>query len=270
MKDIVENRQRITLGHKLRIARIALKENGPLWCLFMLVYYASSTIAHHAFSAMDRLRRTRGIPGLNSRELNKEIWQAWNWSAQGEEWSKSPEWKQSLTRCILEREVPDRSRVLEIGPGGGRWTEPLLGRASDYIGVDISASCVEHCRERFAGKPNARFVVGSGNDLSPVASGTVDAIWSHDVFVHINSSEVERYAAEFHRVLRPGGVGIIHHGGVGGASGGWRSNVTNESFKEILARNQLRIRRSLTHWTDGNTVHRLDYDDLITVFERTA
>jgi SAM-dependent methyltransferase len=270
MKDIVENRQRIPLQRKLRIARLALKENGALWCTFLLAYYASSTIAHRAFEAMDHLRRKRGIPGLNSRTLNKEIWEAWNWSAGGEEWSKSPEWKQSLTRCVLEQEIPDRSRVLEIGPGGGRWTEPLLQRASEYVGVDISAVCVEHCRTRFAGNPNARFVLGSGNDLAAVAAGSIDTIWSHDVFVHINSAEAERYVTEFRRVLRPGGIGVIHHGGVGGASGGWRRNLTGRAFADILARNQLRVRRSLTHWTDGNTVHRLDYDDLITVFVNTA
>ena len=270
MKDIVENRQRIPIGRKLRIARLALKENGGVWCAFLLVYYMSSTIAHAAFGAMDRMRRRKGIPGLNSRDLNKEIWESWNWDAGGEEWSKSPEWKQSLTRCILEQEVPDRCRVLEIGPGGGRWTEPLLSRASEYLGVDISAKCVEHCRARFAANPNARFAVGSGNDLAPVATGSIDTIWSHDVFVHINAAEVERYAAEFRRVLRPGGIGVIHHGGVGGASGGWRSNLTSGAFERILAKNHLRICRSLTHWTDGDTVHRLDYDDLITVFENPA
>ncbi len=267
MKDIVENRRRISLGRKLRIAHIALRENGVLWCTFLLVYYASSAIAHRAFGVMDRMRHKRGIPGLNSRELNREIWNAWNWSAGGEEWSKSAEWKESLSRCILEQEVPDHCRVLEIGPGGGRWTESLLRLASEYTGVDISAACVEHCRVRFANNPNARFILGSGNDLAAVTTGSVDTIWSHDVFVHINAAEVERYAAEFRRVLRPGGIGIIHHGGVGGASGGWRSNLTNDAFTQILARNHLRVRRSLTHWTDGDTVHRLDYDDLMTVFE---
>jgi SAM-dependent methyltransferase len=270
MKDIVENRQRITFGRKLRLARLALQENGVLWCAFLLTYYVSSTIAHRAFGVMDRMRRKRGIPGLNSRNLNKEIWEAWNWNAAGEEWSKSPEWKQSLIRCILEQEVPHRSNVLEIGPGGGRWTEPLLRRASQYVGVDISATCIEHCRARFSENAHARFVVGSGHDLAPVAAASVDVIWSHDVFVHINAAEVERYVAEFRRVLRPGGVGVIHHGGVGGAAGGWRSNLMHDDFVRILASHGLRILRSLTHWTDGNTVHRLDYDDLITVFQSPA
>jgi SAM-dependent methyltransferase len=268
MRDIVENRQHITFARKLNIAWLALKENGPLWCLLLLTYYLASTVGHKAFAAMDRMRRSRGIPGLNSRRLNKEIWEAWSWSEGGEEWSNSPEWKQSLTRCVLEREIPAGGRVLEIGPGGGRWTEPLLARAHEYIGVDISATCVEHCSRRFSNNPRAQFVVGSGSDLAALADNSIDAVWSFDVFVHINAAEVDRYASELKRVLRPGGVGVIHHGGVGGAAGGWRSNVTRKDFQEILERHGLLNQRSLTYWVDGETVHRMSYDDLITVFAK--
>jgi SAM-dependent methyltransferase len=268
MKDIVENRQRIPLGRKLRIARLALEENGLWWCALLFTYYLASAVGHKAFAAMDRLRRSRGIPGLNSRRLNKEIWEAWNWNAGGEEWSQSPEWKASLTRCVLEKEIPSGSRVLEIGPGGGRWTEPLLARASAYVGVDISAACIEHCRRRFGNDPRAQFAVGSGSDLAMLADGSVDAIWSFDVFVHINAAEVDRYAAEFKRVLRTGGIGVIHHGGVGGATGGWRSNVTRQRFDEILGSHGLRKQRSMTYWLDGEAVHRMTYDDVITVFEK--
>lgn len=268
MKDIVENRQRISLGRKVRIARLALSENGPLWCTFLLLYYASSSLANGAFSIMDRMRRTRGLPGLNSRALNKEIWEAWNWSAAGEEWSVSPEWKDSIVRCLLEKYIPAGSEILEIGPGGGRWTGALLQRARTYLGVDIAAACVEHCRKRFGGDPHARFEVGSGTDLAAVADASVEAIWSYDVFVHINRAEVSRYAAEFQRVLRPGGIAVLHHGGVGGAKGGWRSDLTAQAFEEILTQHGLKILHSITEWKDGDTVRRLDYDDLITVFAR--
>jgi SAM-dependent methyltransferase len=240
MKDVVENRQLVSFGRKLRIARIALEENGPAWCFLMLLYYASSTVSHKAFATMDRLRRTRGIPGLNSRRLNKEIWEAWDWNTSGgEEWSATPQSKEGLIRFVLEPEIPEGGRILEIGPGGGRWTGALIARAREYLGIDISATCVEHCRRRFADEAKARFAVGSGADLAGVEDSSIDAIWSFDVFVHINVAEVEGYAAEFRRVLRPGGVGVIHHGGVGGATGGWRSNVTGAAFEEILKRSGL-------------------------------
>jgi SAM-dependent methyltransferase len=265
MKDIVENRKRVGLARKLKVAALALRENGPLWCFHLLTYYTASTVAHRAFATMDRLRRTKDIPGLNSASLNKEIWEGWDWSAQGDEWNQSEDWKQSLIRNVLQRYVPADRSVLEIGPGGGRWTVSLLERAREYVGIDISATCVAHCKNRFGSNPHATFFVGSGCDLAEVVTGSVDAIWSFDAFVHINSAEVEGYVQEFARVLRPGGTAIIHHGAVGGSSGGWRSNLTATTMHEIVARHGLHIQQSLAQWHDGAQVHQLPFGDLITV-----
>ena len=65
-------------------------------------------------------------------------------------------------------------------------------------------------------------------------TGSTDAIWSFDVFVHINKPQFEAYTKEFARVLKPGGVGVVHHGAVGGASGGWRSDVTTADVERFL------------------------------------
>jgi ubiquinone/menaquinone biosynthesis C-methylase UbiE len=125
---------------------------------------------------------------------------------------------------------------------------------------------VAHCSERFAGNPRARFVVGSGHDLAASPDRSVDALWSFDVFVHINRAEVEDYAREFRRVLAPGGIGIIHHGAVGGTSGGWRSNLTGTDMTAILERHGLAVIQSIDHWSDGSTHYPLEYGDLITAF----
>jgi hypothetical protein len=101
VKDIVENRSRISLARKFNLAALALKENGVWWCILLLTYYLASALSHRAFAGMNRLRRTRNIPGMNSAALNKEIWEAWNWSAAGDEWSQSNEWKGSLVRNVL-------------------------------------------------------------------------------------------------------------------------------------------------------------------------
>ena len=270
MKDIVENRGRISLARKLKLARLALRENGAWWCILLLTYYVASTVSHRAFGGMDKLRRTRNIPGMNSAALNKEIWEAWNWSAAGEEWSQSKEWKESLVRCILERYVPEDCSILEIGPGAGRWTEYLLRRAREYVGIDISSACVAHCQERFAQDSRARFSVGSGSDLADVPARAIDAIWSLDVFVHINRSEVEGYVTEFARVLRPGGVAVIHHGALGGAGGGWRSNLTAAAMHDMLRRNDLLSDESLSYWADGEIVHQLTYGDVITIIRKSV
>jgi SAM-dependent methyltransferase len=268
MKDNVENRKRITFGNKLKLARTALRENGLLWCALLLIYYAASTVANAAFKALDRLRRTRHLPGLNSATLNKAIWEAWDWSGSGDEWSASPEWKHALIRSVLQQEIPPEQDVLEIGPGAGRWTSHLLERARRYIGVDISSTCVEHCRKLFADNARAKFVLGSGRDLAMVEDRSIDAIWSYDAFVHINAAEVESYVGEFHRVLRPGAVAVIHHGGVGGEAGGWRSNLTADALQQMVTRRGLTLEKSLDHWVDADTVHSLTYGDRIAIIRK--
>ncbi len=268
MKDLIENRRHISLFGKAKLACLVLKENGLLWCMAFGVYYVNSSIAQKAFQFMDHLRRRTGIPGMNSLALNKAIWEAWDWSAGGEEWSPSEEWKASVIKCVLEKEVSAGAEVLEIGPGGGRWTVPLIARASKYTGIDISESCVEVCRAKFAAEPKASFTVGSGVDLKSVPDASIDALWSFDVFVHINQSEVEKYADEFKRVLRPGAVGIIHHGSVGGAMGGWRSNITHDSMLKLLKDRGFEIVVSFKEWQDGSQTHQAGlYQDVLTVFK---
>lgn len=269
MKDIVENRRRLGLRDKLRIGLLVLKENGPVWCGWLGLYTAASGIADRAFKLMDERRRRLGIPGLNSRELNKAIWESWDWSAAGEEWTPSEEWKASVMRSVLDKHIPAGKAVLEIGPGGGRWTGRLIERASGYTGVDISESCVRLCGEKFGGSAKAKFIVGSGRDLKGIADGSIEALWSFDVFVHINQAEVEAYADEFKRVMSSGAVGVIHHGSVGGAAGGWRSNLTHEAMSKLLRERGFEVVDSFLEWQDGGTTHQAGlYKDVITVFRR--
>jgi hypothetical protein len=164
VKDIVNNRRLISFSEKLSIARLAYTQNGIAWCTAFGIYYVASALSNRAFSTMDRIRKRRGVPGLNSLELNRAIWKSWNWDTAGEEWSRDEAWKQSVIDGFIDRYIPASSSILEIGPGGGRWTEVLLERASRYIGIDISPSCIEACLARFGDNDQARFIVGSGSD----------------------------------------------------------------------------------------------------------
>ena len=267
MKDSVPNRRRIPFAAKLRLAAMALKESGPAWFVLFGTYYLASWIAERAFVAMENLRRVRGVPGLNSASLNKAIWEAWDWRGGGSEFG-SDAWNKSVIRCLLEPYLPAGGATLEIGPGSGRWTEALIDRSGTFVGVDISEACVKVCSERFAGRKNASFILGSGRDLLGIERETIDALWSFDVFVHVNRSEVEGYAAEFARVLRPGGRGAIHHGAVGGGAGGWRSDLTQEVLLALLRANGLQMVTSFAEWQDGDARQHLDFQDAFTVFEK--
>jgi len=52
-------------------------------------------------------------------------------------------------------------------------------------------------------------VVASITDMSPVASDSVDAVFSHHNIEHVFAHEVPLALAEFLRVLRPGGEALI-------------------------------------------------------------
>ncbi len=269
MKDLVDNRRRISFSKKLSLLGLVLRENGPLWCAAFGVYYVCSQLGDKAYAFMDHLRRTKGVPGLNSRALNKAIWEAWDWGAGGEEWSPSEDWKQSVITQVLEKQMPSNADILEIGPGGGRWTGDLIKRSTHFTAVDISESCVEVCKTKFAAATNARFIVGSGRDLAGVPNTSQDGIWSFDVFVHINRAEVSAYLDEFMRVMKPGAVAVLHHGSVGGQHGGWRSDMTGEAMEQMLKERGFELVSMFKDWQDGAQSYKAGlYDDLITVFRK--
>jgi SAM-dependent methyltransferase len=263
MKDIIENRQRMSRASKIRLAWISLRTNGPLWFCLMGMYYAGSALAHFAFKRADLVRKTNDLPGMNSLPANKLIWENWNWSGKGDEWTLSPEWKTSVVRTFIDPYFADCSVLLEIGPGAGRWTQYLIAKTRKLIGIDISETCVAACRSRF---PSATFEVGNGKDIASIAPASIDAIWSFDVFVHINGAEFSSYIEEFRRVLKPDGLVIIHHGSVGGSNGGWRSNVTDAMVREFMAANGFHIEKQVRNWLDQDTEYPVGlYADTITI-----
>ena len=270
LKDIIDNRRRLAFAQKLGIAGTALRENGAVWLGMLAFYLAFSRAADSFHRMMESRRQRRGLPGLNSLALNRQIWDSWNWSAGGEEWTPNLDWKESLVSAVLVPNVPEGARVLEIGPGGGRWTEYLLPRSSRLVGVDIAAACIEECRAKFGTDPRAEFHQTSGADLACIPDTSIDVIWSFDVFVHINAAEVAVYLAEFARVLAPGGRAIVHHGTEAGRNGGWRSNLTDARMSELISEAGLERVATLERWQGGEAVHALSYGDLISVIERPS
>ena len=274
MKDIVANRSLLGLRDKVNIQRLTLRDNGLAYTAWLDIYYTASWLADRAFARTQRLRAEKGIPGINSRSVQREIWESWDWHSQrGEEWTISDDWKLSLITEVLVPNIPQGSEVLEIGPGGGRWTAPLIERAETYAGVDISSECVAICSAEFGGGTNVAFHLGNGRDLAMIPSNSCDRIWSFDTFVHIDTEDARSYVAEFARVLRPDGVGVIHHGSDGGDRGGWRSNLTTLEFHEMLRSSGFGISSSFSEWSDssdGRTYSVSLYNDVITIFRQPS
>jgi len=157
----------------------------------------------------------------NSVENNLRIWSLYDWPQDGDEWNGQAigcnkpyeEWKRSLVEAFIRPNVTRSSTVLEIGSGHGRWSKEIAPLCGNLILVDLSPSCIEYCRSLFKDRSNVSFVVNQGKELTGVPDGSIDFVWSYDVFVHIGSAEIEAYFGEIRRVLRPKGKAVIHHAG---------------------------------------------------------
>ena len=206
----------------------------------------------------------------NSPSENRLRWDGWDWSSRGEEWNASAAWKQALIDDVLRRWIPAGGVVLEIGPGGGRWSQPLLERAKRLILLDVSERPLELCRERFAGAENVEFVLSGGADIPGVAAGSVDTVWSFDVFVHVAPLDQAGYLREIARVLAPGGVAVVHHAdgrnrGRLPSRQGWRAPMSRELFATLAAERGLVVERQLDSWGADGRYDLSGYGDAITV-----
>jgi SAM-dependent methyltransferase len=116
-----------------------------------------------------------------------------------------------LDRVVFEPFLGTCDVILEIGPGGGRFTEVLLPKCKKLIAVETSKAMLGLLQERFAGNDRLEYHHVDGRGLKEVESDSVDAAFSYGVFVHLQHWDIFNYLKELHRVLRPGGKAVIQH-----------------------------------------------------------
>ncbi|MGZ5032532.1 MAG: class I SAM-dependent methyltransferase [Usitatibacter sp.] len=116
---------------------------------------------------------------------------------------------------------PDE-KVLEVGCGIGRIAVPLTQylKEGTYDGFDIVPHGIEWCQQKVTPRyPNFRFFVADVHNkyyhpegrhaaaeyTFPFADGHFDFVYLTSVFTHMKPKDLERYAVEIGRVLKPGG-----------------------------------------------------------------
>ena len=112
---------------------------------------------------------------------------------------------QASVRFVLEKSLPLRGRVLDVGTGKGRFVIPLARHATNVTTVDVSAEEQRQARLEaiYAGVAHRiRFVIQDARFL-PWPAGSFDAVVSWNVFHHLD--DPERVFAEIIRMVKPGG-----------------------------------------------------------------
>lgn len=230
------------------------RERGSLWTLLYGFRFLCLGVTRCLDRCLIRIEKRRFLTGDSTIssldhtiDQNRNAWNTYDWSQLGDEWTLDatkykgldPErWRVAVIQEMMWRYIARGSTVLEIGPGAGRWTkvlQPLCGR---LFLADISEKCLSMCRESFRASTNIEYYLIKDGSLRFLPDSSIDAIWSYDVFVHINPTETNRYIADFGRILKPGGYGIIHHPGAYGsrreADEDWRSHMDGRFFAQLI------------------------------------
>jgi SAM-dependent methyltransferase len=108
------------------------------------------------------------------------------------------------------------AKVLEIGPGGGRFTNELI----KFVGVDnvevadCSGAMLDRCSARFGAKLKTYLTDGRTLDaIKP--TDPYDFVFSYDVFCHIDLFDIRRILIQLRTLIKPGATLVIHHSELG-------------------------------------------------------
>lgn len=153
-------------------------------------------------------------------QWNIQTWTAnlASWTAQGEAGHYGDHWGDPEADPALGQVRDDwvtpvvgqGRTVLEIGSGGGRWTQYLLGAARLWC-VDINPEMFDYLRQRFGERPNLSYVRTTGTDIAGVPAGSVDLAFSFGTFVHLDPELVDGYLATLRGLMRPGADLVLQY-----------------------------------------------------------
>lgn len=95
--------------------------------------------------------------------------------------------------------ISPETTVLEIGPGGGRWTRYMLD-AKQVIVVDPFQEILDVLAQTLP-SDKITAIRNSGTDFPGVAPGSVDFVFSFGVFVHLDPQVIADYLASMRPLL---------------------------------------------------------------------
>jgi 2-polyprenyl-3-methyl-5-hydroxy-6-metoxy-1,4-benzoquinol methylase len=129
----------------------------------------------------------------------------------GEEWGGSD--FADLVVELVEPYLGADVDVIELGCGGGKFSQRLAPKCRSLLCGDISAEMIKHTRTTLREQgldENVDYRVLNGVDFTGVRDESVDFVFSYDVQVHLQPQNVFSYMSDARRVLRDNGVFMLH------------------------------------------------------------
>ena len=101
--------------------------------------------------------------------------------------------------------LPANARVLDAGCGAGVPISQMLSERFEVTGADFSEAQIELAKKNVAG---AEFLCEDMTRLS-FPDETFDGVTSYYAIIHIPREEHQALLANFHRMLKPGGLALL-------------------------------------------------------------
>ncbi|MEA1985509.1 MAG: class I SAM-dependent methyltransferase [Euryarchaeota archaeon] len=114
------------------------------------------------------------------------------------------DWGGARSTSEVRSNLRPGQRILDAGCGKGRYLLPLTD-SYDICGTDVSLIALHAAKERLERRSRDAPLMASSITHLPLADRSFDTILCYGVMQHLLSEERHEAAAEFERVLAPGG-----------------------------------------------------------------
>ena len=143
-----------------------------------------------------------------NKKYYETYWSAGKQTFSGSNQGYAPNLRRWMTKELCD--LPNTSRVLEVGCGDGSFTANLGNMFERVTAIDISAGQIA---ENAARLPGITFRQHDVADRFPFDDGAFEVVWCSEVLEHLFDPAFA--LREMHRILKPGGrllVTVPYHG----------------------------------------------------------
>jgi len=130
----------------------------------------------------------------------------------GEGWG-NPEIKPFLKKICENFVIPYVNKnhiAIEIGSGGGRWTQYLLNFKKVFC-VEFNQNMFQYLIDRFGTKTNLSFCLTNGTDFPGIAKDSIDYAFSFGTFVHLDNNLIKEYLVNLRQVMKKDSNVVIQY-----------------------------------------------------------
>ncbi len=111
-----------------------------------------------------------------------------------------------ILSSFVEKYAFKYDKIIELGCGAGNYVIKLAGRGFDTAGADISETAIKLAKKSASEKNvNCRFFAADVLGDLTIIEDTFDIAYDWELLHHVFTPDRKKYAANVHRLLKPGG-----------------------------------------------------------------